>query len=334
VRVLAAVDKFRGTATAAEVARAIADGCWESGHDCKELPLADGGEGTLDVLGGANRTLQVEGPLGLPVEAAWRLHRGTAIIEMAAASGIGLVGGPEHNDPLAASTIGTGQLIDAALNLGAERIIVCLGGSATTDGGLGAVQAISAPARLKAIEFIVACDVRTRFLDAATMFAPQKGATATQTKFLATRLAGTAEYFHKRFNVDVTHIDGGGAAGGLAGGLFALGASLRSGFELVAEETNLYDAVNDCDIVITGEGRLDESSFDGKVVGQAAALARNRRKKVLAICGDITASGAQRAMEADMATASLRELYGDESMTMTRSCITRATVQLLESLRD
>ena len=331
---LAAVDKFRGTATAAEVARAIADGCWESGHDCKELPLADGGEGTLDVLGGANRTLQVEGPLGLPVEAAWRLHRGTAVIEMATASGIALVGGPEHNDPLVASTIGTGQLIDAALNLGAEKIIVCLGGSATTDGGLGAVQAITAPARLKAIEFIVACDVRTRFLDAATMFAPQKGATATQTKFLATRLAGTAEYFHKRFDVDVTRVDGGGAAGGLAGGLFALGAVLRPGFELVAEETNLYDAVDDCDVVITGEGRLDESSFDGKVVGEVATLARTRKTKALAICGDITASGAQRAMGAHMATISLRELFGDDSMTMTRSCITKATVRLLESLRD
>ncbi|NDF68769.1 MAG: glycerate kinase, partial [Actinobacteria bacterium] len=206
MRVLAAVDKFRGTATAGQVARAIADACWTTGHECVEMPLADGGEGTLDVLGGPNRTLRVEGPLGAPVDAPWRLHRGTAVIEMALASGLQLVGGAEHNDPLAASTVGTGQLIDAALNLGAERIIVCVGGSATTDGGLGAVQAVSTPARLKRVEFVVACDVDTLFLDAADVFAPQKGATAAQVKFLSSRLAGTAEHFRKRFDVDVTKV--------------------------------------------------------------------------------------------------------------------------------
>ena len=236
MRVLAAVDKFRGTATAHEAARAIADACWTTGHECVELPMADGGEGTLAALGGANRTLQVQGPLGAPVEAAWRFHRGTAVIEMALASGLQLIGGAEHNDVIAASTNGTGQLIDAALNLGADRIIVCLGGSATTDGGLGAVQAITVPARLKRVEFLVACDVTTNFLDAAEIFAAQKGATATQIKFLTTRLTGTAEHYRQRFNVDVTRIAGSGAAGGLAGGLFALGATLMPGFDIVADD--------------------------------------------------------------------------------------------------
>lgn len=329
---LAAVDKFRGTATAQEVARAVCDGCWNAGHDCVEFPLADGGEGTLEVLGGANLTLRVEGPLGHPVDAAWRFHRGTAIIEMATASGISLVGGAEGNDPLAASTIGTGQLIDAALNLGAQRIIVCLGGSATTDGGLGAVQAITAPARLKGVEFVVACDVQTRFLDAARLFAAQKGATDSQVRFLTTRLAGTAEYYRKRFGVDVTHVEGGGAAGGLAGGLFALGATLRPGFELVAEETGFFEAFDDCDAVVTGEGRLDATSFEGKVVGEVAALARERRKLALAVCGDVTAEGAKLATALKLGLSSLREEFGNESMTMTRTCITKATQRLLEAI--
>jgi len=329
VRVLAAVDKFRGTATAHEATRAIADACWTTGHECVELPLADGGEGTLAVLGGPNRTLQVEGPLGHPVEAPWRLHRGTAIIEMALASGIQLIGGAKNNDPLAASTIGTGQLIDAALNLGAERIIVCLGGSATTDGGLGAVQAISTPTRLKRVEFLVACDVETLFLDAADVFAPQKGATAAQTKFLAVRLAGTAARYRDRFGVDVTRVEGGGAAGGLAGGLFALGAELVPGFALVADELGLHQAVTNCDVVVTGEGRLDESSFSGKVVGSVAALARKHHKPVLAICGEIASSAGDQAKKFGITAVSLRQMFGDDTITFTTRCMREAAEQLL-----
>ena len=140
MRVVAAVDKFRGTASAADVAGAIGHACWELGHDCEEIALADGGEGLLDVLGGPNRRTVVTGPLGDPVEAEWRLHRGTAIIEMARASGLVLAGGAEGNDPMAATTTGVGELIDRALDAGAKRIIVGLGGSATTDGGLGALR--------------------------------------------------------------------------------------------------------------------------------------------------------------------------------------------------
>jgi glycerate kinase len=332
VQVLAAVDKFRGTATAREVSRAIADACWTTDHDCVEMPMADGGEGTLAVLGGANQLLRVEGPLGAPVEAPWRFHRGTAVIEMALASGLQIVGGAEANDPIAASTIGTGQLIDAALNLGAERIIVCLGGSATTDGGLGAVQAITAPARLKRVEFLVACDVDTPFLDAAKVFGAQKGATATHIKFLSTRLAGTAEHYRQRWNVDVTTIAGGGAAGGLAGGLFALGAQLVPGFDLVAEEVGLYDAITSCDAVITGEGRLDDTSFDGKVVGGVIDLGREHHKHVLVICGDTTRTAREHAEKAGVQVVSLRERFGDEGFSSTSSCVTRIAETWLSTL--
>ena len=117
MRIAAAVDKFKGTASAHDVARAIGHACWELGYDCDEIPLADGGEGTLDILGGPNRTSVVTGPLGEQVRAEWRFHNNTAVIEMARASGLTLVGGPATNDPVRASTIGTGELIDHALDL-------------------------------------------------------------------------------------------------------------------------------------------------------------------------------------------------------------------------
>jgi glycerate 2-kinase len=273
MRVLAAVDKFRGTASAAEVAAAIGRACWDLGHDCDETPLADGGDGLLDVLGGANRRTVVTGPLGDPVEAAWRLHRGTAIIEMARASGLGLVGGADGNDAMAASTTGVGELIDHALGAGATRILVGLGGSATTDGGLGAIRAIHAPARLRAVDFIVACDVTTRFVDAARVFAPQKGATPTQVAMLERRLERLAQMYVEEYGTDVRDVPGSGAAGGLAGALAALGGSLVSGFDVVADEVGLHDRLERADVVITGEGHVDAQSFDGKVVGGVAALA-------------------------------------------------------------
>lgn len=322
---LAAVDKFRGTATATEVAAAIGHACWEAGHDCTERPIADGGEGTLDALGGPNRTSRVVDPLGRTVEAAWRLHRGVAVIEMARASGLSLVGGAEANDPVAASTIGTGQLIDIALNDGAERIIVCVGGSATVDGGLGAIGAIGAPARLKAIDFVVACDVRTPFLDAARLFGAQKGATPTQIRFLTARLEGIAAEYRERFGVDVTSLVGGGAAGGLAGGLAALGARLVPGFDVVAEEVGLEELVAAHDLVLTGEGYLDEESFDGKVVGGVVELAGRLGKPVAVICG-----GADDSVCDRVDNVVLVDRFGtDDAMGRTTWCVERATAELL-----
>ena len=206
------------------------------------------------MLGGANKTSVVTGPLGDPVEAAWRLHKDTAVIEMARASGLVLAGGSEGNSPLDATTMGTGELIDQALDHGARRIIVGLGGSATTDGGFGAIRAITAISRLKQVELLVACDVTTRFTDAADVFGPQKGATPAQIKMLTGRLERLAQMFIQDFDVDVTAIDGGGAAGGLGGALAALGGTLMPGFELVADEVDLYDHLELADLVITGRG--------------------------------------------------------------------------------
>ena len=285
MKVVAAVDKFRGSASAADVAAAIGQACWEHGHECVEVPMADGGEGLLDVLGGPNRTTTVTGPLGRPVEAGWRLSKGTAVIEMALASGLVLAGGPEGNDPMNATTAGTGELIDAALTAGAKRIVVGLGGSATTDGGLGVLRALRAPARLAAIDLAVACDVTTTFTDAAAVFGPQKGATPAQVRMLTRRLEQLAERYEADFGVDVTRIEGSGAAGGIAGLLAALGGRLVPGFELVADELDLYDHIDGADLVITGEGHLDRQSFEGKVVGGVAEIAADYGVDVAAVVG-------------------------------------------------
>jgi glycerate 2-kinase len=266
---LAAPDKFRGSLSAAEAARAMGEGARRAGWQCRELPLADGGEGTLDALGGANRASVVSGPLGDPVEAGWRLEAGVAVIEMARASGLALIGGAAGNDAVRASTRGTGELIAAALEAGAERVIVAVGGSATTDGGLGAVEVLREPFR---VPVQVACDVQTLFLDAAAVFAPQKGASPGQVEALSERLAEAAVRYRAEYGVDVCALPGSGAAGGLAGGLAALGAELVPGLALVAEEVGLSRALDGVALVITGEGKLDATSFDGKVVGGVLAL--------------------------------------------------------------
>jgi glycerate kinase len=325
MRVLAAVDKFRGTATAAQVASAIGHACWELGVDCVEAPIADGGEGTLDALGGPNRTSRVTDPLGNPVEAQWRLSGDTAIIEMARASGLSLVGGPKKNDVIAASTIGTGQLIDTALNDGAKRIIVCVGGSATVDGGLGAIRAISTPARLLGTEFVVACDVRTLFRDAAILFGAQKGASSVQIEFLTGRLEQLQQSYLRDYGIDVSELVGGGAAGGLAGGLGALGALLIPGFDVVADEVGLHEQVAQCDLVITGEGYLDMESFDGKVVGGVQQLALQFNKPVVVICGGAD-SGAQERIE----SFSLISHFGEqEAFAQPLMCIEKAATTII-----
>jgi glycerate kinase len=328
MKVVAAVDKFRGTATARDVAAAIGSACWEAGHDCAEFALADGGEGLLDALGGANRTTRVTGPLGAPVDAGWRLHRGTAVIEMARASGLALAGYAEGNRPLDATTAGTGELIDAALNAGARRIVVGLGGSATTDGGLGAIRAITMPARLRAVELLVACDVTTPFSAAAAVFGPQKGATPAQVRLLTGRLDRLAQQYLADHGVDVQAIPGAGAAGGLAGGLAALGGKVVPGFDLVADELGLHDALEDADLVITGEGHLDAQSFAGKVVGGVARLAGEAGVPVAAIVG---------VADSDVAdvlpTYAIADLYGlDRALSEPLRCIGQATARLLTDL--
>ena len=287
------------------------------------MPLADGGEGTLDVLGGANRRTVVTGPLGAPVEAEWSLRKGVAVIEMARASGLSLIGGADNNDPLTATTQGTGELIDCALNEGAKKIIVCLGGAATTDGGLGALKAIGTPARLRAVEFLVACDVDTTFVDAATVFAPQKGASRAQVRMLTNRLEQLVSKYRQDFGVDVSSLPGAGAAGGLAGALAALGATLMPGFDIVAEETAFDEAIKHHHGVITGEGRLDETSFSGKVVGEVLRYARNSGTTARAIVGDIDPE-CDPGLYAELQPTSLVKMFGADV----------ATRQVLRSIEE
>jgi len=289
VLLVAAPDKFRGTATATEVAAAVGRAAAAAGADCDEAPVADGGEGTLEALGGAVRVTTVRGPLGDPVAAEWRLQPdGTAVVEMARASGLALVGGPTGNDPLRATTAGTGELIAAALDAGATRVVVGAGGSATTDGGLAALTALNPRRRLHAgVELVVACDVETLFVDAAEVFAPQKGATPAQVALLRRRLERLAQIYVRDYGVDVRDLPGSGAAGGLAGGLAAAGAVLIGGFDVVAESLGLAERIAAADLVVTGEGLLDAESFDGKAVGGVVELAVAAGGPVLVVAGDV-----------------------------------------------
>lgn len=328
VRVVAAPDKFRGTASAAAVADAIGRAAWEAGWRCDEVPLADGGEGLLEALGGANRVSTVTGPLGDPVEAPWRLDRSTAVVEMAQASGLALVGGAEGNDPMAASTYGTGELVGEALEAGARRVIVGVGGSATTDGGLGALRALYPLQRLRGVELVVACDVTIPFVDAAERFAPQKGATPAQVKLLHRRLERLAQVYEEEHGVDVRQLPGAGAAGGLAGGLAAAGARLVGGFEVVADEVGLDETLEGADLVVTGEGFLDEASFEGKVVGGVAELAAELAVPVLAVVGQVYDD-----VEDRVPVVSLVDRFGDErARADTAACITEVVAEHLAAL--
>lgn len=327
MRVVVAPDKFRGTATAAEAADALRVGLEALGHDVTVVPMADGGEGLLEALGGPNRTTAVDGPLGDPVEAQWRLSSRTAVIEMARASGLALVGGAEGNDPVAASTFGTGELIAAALDAGARHVIVGAGGSATTDGGLGALRAIYPVQRLRGVRLEVACDVRLPFVDAARVFAPQKGATPAQVDLLERRLERLVQVYSEQYGRDVSGVECAGAAGGLAGGLWCVGAELVSGFELVADRVGLDELVESADLVVTGEGFLDEESFDGKVVGGIVELAAQLGVPAVAVVGECFDRAEQR-----VPTVSLVRTFGRErSMGQTLECLTDAAAAAIDA---
>ncbi|MFN3216952.1 MAG: glycerate kinase [Acidimicrobiales bacterium] len=326
--ILVAPDKFKGTLTADVVAELIAGVCRARGHRVTTQPLADGGDGTLAALGGANRTSTVTGPLGDPVVASWRWRRDVAVIEMAQASGLALVGGAENNDALAASTVGTGELIDAAVGRGARRIVVGVGGSATTDGGWGAVQALHPVQRLRGVELVVACDVRTRFVDAATVFGPQKGAGEAAVALLQRRLERLVQVYLDEYGVDVSELVGAGAAGGLAGGLAAIGAELVDGFSVVADACDLDGQIESADLVITGEGRLDPTSFDGKVVGGVAEIAADFATPVAAVVGSVDP-----LVEDQLPVVSLADTVGDAAaFTDPSAGVVAATEALLDRL--
>ena len=282
--VLVAPDSFKGTFGAPEVAGAIAAGLRSAGRDARELPVADGGEGTMDALvgalGGELRDVTAPDPLGRPIEARFALlPDGSAVVETAQASGLGLVSEDER-DPWAASTRGTGELIAAAAEAGAERVLVTVGGSATTDGGAGALEAL-AEAGLRP-ELDVLCDVRTPFELAPSVFGPQKGADPAMVERLEERLAKLAGSFER----DPRGEPMTGAAGGLSGGLFgALGARLVPGAAYVLDAIGFDAAMRESAFVVTGEGRLDAQTLQGKVVGEVATRCRQRGVTCHAIVG-------------------------------------------------
>lgn len=325
MRVVAAPDKLRGTASAAEVAAAIGRAAAAAGWDCDEVPMADGGEGTLDALGGANRTTTVTGPLGAPVEAGWRLDGKEAVIEMARASGLDIVGGAEGNDAVAATSAGVGELIGAALDGGAQRVIVGLGGSASTDGGLAALRSLHPLGRLKGIELVVACDVSAGFLEAATLFAPQKGATPAQVELLRRRLERLSQVYLSEHGTDVLALRGAGAAGGLAGGLSAAGGELVSGFDLVADELELDQRIEGADLVVSAEGFIDLQSFEGKVVGGVSALAAAAGVPMVALAGEVLDGCGDR-----VESVSLVERFGPvAAREQTLQCVEEAMADVL-----
>jgi glycerate 2-kinase len=270
---LVAPDSFKGTFSAREVAAAIAAGLRAGGREADEMPVADGGEGTMEAivstLGGEVRTVTASDPLGRPVEASFALLAdGRGIVETAQASGLGLVAESER-DAWAASTRGTGELIAAAIEAGAERVIVTVGGSATTDGGAGALEALEEAG--VSVELDVLCDVRTPFEQAPGVFGPQKGADPEMVKRLEQRLDELAA----RLPRDPRSRPMTGAAGGLSGGLWARhGANLQHGASFVLDTIGFDERMREAAFVVTGEGRIDSQTLQGKIVGELATRCR------------------------------------------------------------
>jgi glycerate kinase len=322
-RVVVAPDKFKGSCTAREAATAIVDGLREAWNDAvayEIVPLADGGDGTVAAFlddGATPQTVRVRNALGEPVEATYARDGEVAIVEMAAASGLAQLGG--RRAPRSATTYGTGQLIADALAHGATRIVLGIGGSATTDGGAGALAALGmrfldaaggtlepVPAtlgsvaavdasgldpRLAAATIEIACDVENPLLGptgAAAVYGPQKGAGAADIAYLEGVLTRLADVAAAATGRDLRTLPGAGAAGGLGWGLATFaGARLVGGFAVVARLKHLGEALTGAALCVTGEGRIDRQSLDGKVVAGVAALASAAGVEVVAIGGSV-----------------------------------------------
>ncbi|KGT91956.1 MULTISPECIES: glycerate kinase [Enterobacterales] len=328
MKIVIAPDSYKESLSALEVAAAIEAGFSEIFPDAEyvKIPVADGGEGTVEAMVAATQgsivRLTVTGPLGAPVEAFYGLSgdERSAFIEMAAASGLELVPAAQR-DPLITNSYGTGELIKNALDRGVDHIIIGIGGSATNDGGSGMMQALGArlldqqgneiafgggalpqlarieidqlDKRIQQCRIEVACDVTNPLTGeegASAIFGPQKGATPELVQQLDKALAHYAEIIHRDLDIDVLHIAGGGAAGGMGAALHAFcQAELRRGIEIVTEALGLADQVQDADLVITGEGRIDSQTINGKVPIGVAKVAKQFNKPVIGIAGSLTA---------------------------------------------
>lgn len=330
-RVVIAPDKFKGSLTAVEAAEAIAHGVRDALPEAEvsSCPVADGGEGTLDVLvaaGGRLVKLPVRGPLEATVDARYVMLDGTAYIESARACGIEFVE-PSPEVALAAHTWGVGELLAHALDNGARRLVLTVGGTASTDGGAGMLAALGAGVfdafgapvglgggtlgrvasaelgpvreRLGDVTVAVATDVTNPLLGtrgAAAIFGPQKGAGPREVEQLDESLARWAQALRNAGTPDVSDIPGAGAGGGVAAGAIAgLGATVESGFQLIAGLTGVADAIERADLVITGEGSLDEQSLDGKAPAGIAARAQEHAVPLMVLAGRIQLDESQLA---------------------------------------
>ena len=368
MRIIVAPGAFKNSLTAQQAAAAIARGLEQSGLDASLVlaPVADGGNGTLDAMlaaGGERRSLGVKGPLGAMVQAEWGLlpDGRTAVIEMALASGMELLPQDEL-DPLRASTFGTGQLLAAALAAGATRIILGLGGSATVDGGGGCLQALGvqlldargeqvAPGgaqlgnivrvdasgldpRWQQVELLLASDVDNPALGeqgAAAVFGPQKGADAQQVALLEAQLTHFFTLIHVQTGRDVRQLPGGGAAGAFAAGLMAfLETQLQPGIELVLAHSGFAQALAGADLVITGEGQMDEQTIHGKGPIGVARLARERNVPTVALVGGLAVHDAQLHAAGMQAVLSLtpRPMSLDEALADAPQLLERAALRL------
>lgn len=324
-KVILIPDSFKGTMSSAEICQIMADviGAHDPGAEVLALPVADGGEGSVDAflaaVGGEKVPVQVTGPfLGEPVTAFYgRLDDTTAVIEMAAAAGLPLVEG--RQDPALATTYGVGELMLAAARAGARRLIVGAGGSATNDLGAGAaaaagvrfldaedesfvptggsldrisrIDASGLAAELRECTITVMCDIDNPLYGergAAAVFGPQKGATPELVTLLDAQLRASSAAIVRDLGLDVSQVPGSGAAGGLGGGLMAFfGATLRQGIDVVLDAVGFDQAVAEATVVFTGEGRIDSQSLSGKVVTGVARRAAPHQVPVVAVVGDI-----------------------------------------------
>jgi glycerate kinase len=286
-RFLIAPDAFKGTFSAAEIAAAIARGIRAAGGEAEECPVADGGEGTIDVLldalDGEERGAPCHDPLGRPIQArwAWIARSSTALLEMARVSGLALVA-PEQRDAETASSAGTGELLLAARDAGARKAILAIGGTATSDGGAAALEVIARAGGLGAMQVVLACDVRIPFELAAVVFGPQKGASPAAVARLTARLHRLAGELPR----DPRGVAMTGAGGGLAGALWAAhGAELRGGASFVLGALDFAGRLERAGAVVVGEGRLDAQTRHGKILGEI--LARAGGRPVHAIVGGV-----------------------------------------------
>ncbi len=329
MKIIICPDSFKGSLSSVEVAdaieRGIKIGAANAFIETVAIPIADGGEGTVDALvratGGRYECVEVHDPLMRKIKSNFGIlgDGKTAVIEMSAASGLTLLKEDERN-PLITTTYGTGELIKAALDLGVEKIIIGIGGSATNDGGFGAMSALGAKfldadgnpiqfggaalAKLDRIDISdfnfpfervsveVACDVTNPLTGpngASAVYGPQKGATPSMVAELDAALTNYADVIERCLNKSVKDIPGGGAAGGLGAGLNAfLNAELRSGIDMVLDAVHFNDMLSSADLIITGEGRIDEQTAFGKTIGGILKRASAADVPVIAIAGSIS----------------------------------------------